>query len=138
MIEQQIEQSFIDKLVGLKYEYRQDITDRATLEQNFREKFDALNRVRLTDSEFARLLDEIATPDIFTAAKTLLCFMPLFNVSNCNRMIFDGEQLSDLMAPLDLGWKARASAETALMKDLHPLLTKRAGSRDISGLSAYE
>jgi len=55
-----------------------------------------------------------------------------------DRMIFDGEQLSDLMAPLDLGWKARTQAELALMADLHPLLTKRAGSRDISGLSAYE
>ncbi len=53
-------------------------------------------------------------------------------------MIFDGEQLSDLMAPLDLGWKARSQAELALMGDLHPLLTKRAGGRDISGLSAYE
>jgi type I restriction enzyme R subunit len=71
MIEQQIEQSFIDKLVGLKYEFRSDITDRAALEQNFREKFEALNRVRLTDAEFARLLDEIVTPDVFTAAKTL-------------------------------------------------------------------
>ena len=55
-----------------------------------------------------------------------------------DRMIFDGEQLSDLMAPLDLGWKARSQAELALMKDLHPLLTQRAGGRDISGLSAYE
>ncbi|VVD82499.1 type I restriction endonuclease subunit R [Pandoraea commovens] len=55
-----------------------------------------------------------------------------------DRMIFDGEQLSDLMAPLDLGWKARTKAELALMDDLHPLLTKRAGGRDISGLSAYE
>ena len=55
-----------------------------------------------------------------------------------DRMIFDGEQLGDLMAPLDLGWKARTQAELALMADLHPLLTKRAGSRDISGLSAYE
>jgi type I restriction enzyme R subunit len=54
------------------------------------------------------------------------------------RMIFDGEQLSDLMAPLELGWKARSQAELALMADLHPLLTKRAGGRDISGLSAYE
>jgi len=53
-------------------------------------------------------------------------------------MIFDGEQLSDLMTPLDLGWKARTQAELALMKELHPLLTKRAGGRDISGLSAYE
>ena len=54
------------------------------------------------------------------------------------RMIFDGEQLSDLMAPLELGWKARTKAELALMDDLHPLLTKRAQGRDISGLSAYE
>ncbi len=54
------------------------------------------------------------------------------------RMIFDGEQLSDLMAPLDLGWKARSQTELALMADLHPLLTKRAQGRDISGLSAYE
>ncbi|AWI76223.1 DEAD/DEAH box helicase [Parazoarcus communis] len=71
MIEQQIEQSFIDRLTGLKYEYRSDITDRAALEKNFRDKFEALNRVRLTDTEFARLLDEIVTPDVFTAAKTL-------------------------------------------------------------------
>jgi type I restriction enzyme R subunit len=55
-----------------------------------------------------------------------------------DRMIFDGEQLSDLMAPLELGWKARTEAELALMEDLHPLLIKRAGGRDISGLSAYE
>jgi type I restriction enzyme R subunit len=54
------------------------------------------------------------------------------------RMIFDGEQLSDLMAPLELGWKARTQAELALMADLHRLLTKRAEGRDISGLSAYE
>jgi type I restriction enzyme R subunit len=54
------------------------------------------------------------------------------------RMIFDGEALSDLMAPLELGWKARAQAETALMKELVPLLQKRAQGRDISGLSAYE
>ena len=53
-------------------------------------------------------------------------------------MIFDGEVLSDLMAPLDLGWKARAQAELALMKELVPLLVKRAQGREISGLSAYE
>lgn len=55
-----------------------------------------------------------------------------------DRMIFDGEQLGDLMAPLDLGWKARTQAELALMADLVPLLTQRAGGREISGLSAYE
>ena len=66
-----IEAGFIGKLQSLKYEYRRDITDRATLEQNFREKFEALNRVRLTDGEFVRLLDEIITPDVFTSARTL-------------------------------------------------------------------
>ncbi len=66
-----IEDAFIEKLRGLKYTDRPDITDRASLEQNFRGKFEALNRVNLTDAEFARLLDEIITPDVFTAAKTL-------------------------------------------------------------------
>ena len=66
-----IEYGFIGQLQGLKYEYRPDITDRASLEKNFREKFEALNRVRLTDGEFARLLDEIVSADVFTAAKTL-------------------------------------------------------------------
>ena len=69
--EEHIETGFIGKLQGLKYEYRPDSTNRATLEANFREKFEALNRVRLTDAEFARLLDEIVTPDVFTASKTL-------------------------------------------------------------------
>ena len=69
--EDAIEFGFIGTLQGLKYEYRKDIRDRAALERNFREKFEALNRVKLTDSEFARLLDEIVTPDVFTAAKTL-------------------------------------------------------------------
>ena len=54
------------------------------------------------------------------------------------RMIFDGEHLSDLLAPLDLGWKARTQAELALMTEVHPLLIKRAQGRDISGLRAYE
>jgi type I restriction enzyme R subunit len=69
--EEQIEYGFIGKLQGLKYEYRADIRDRAALERNFREKFEALNRVKLSDGEFARLLDEIVTPDVFTAARTL-------------------------------------------------------------------
>jgi type I restriction enzyme, R subunit len=69
--ENQVEYGFIGKLQGLKYEYRADIRDRAALERNFREKFEALNRVHLTDGEFARLLDEIVTPDVFAAARTL-------------------------------------------------------------------
>jgi len=66
-----IESGFIDKLQGLKYDYRPDITDRATLEANFRHRFEVLNRCRLTDAEFARLLDEIVSADVFTASKTL-------------------------------------------------------------------
>lgn len=54
------------------------------------------------------------------------------------RMVFDGEQLTELLKPLDLGWRARRDAELALMADLVPLLKKRAAGRDISGLSAYE
>jgi type I restriction enzyme, R subunit len=69
--EQDIETDFLEKLRSLKYTDRPDIRDRATLERNFREKFEALNRVRLTDGEFQRLLDELITPDVFTAARLL-------------------------------------------------------------------
>lgn len=54
------------------------------------------------------------------------------------RMIFNEEELTDLLASLNLGWKARSQAETALMADLAPELKKRAGGQEISGLSAYE
>ena len=54
------------------------------------------------------------------------------------RMIFDGEKLGELLAPLGLGWKARSQKELALMEDLIPLLKRRAEGRDISGLKAYE
>ncbi len=69
--EEHIEYGFVGKLQNLKYEYREDIRDRASLERNFREKFETLNRVHLTNGEFARLLDEIVSPDVFTAARTL-------------------------------------------------------------------
>jgi len=69
--EGQIENQLIEKLKSLKYEYREDIRDRDGLVQNFRLKFQALNRVNLTDAEFDRLLEEIITPDVFAAAKTL-------------------------------------------------------------------
>jgi hypothetical protein len=55
-----------------------------------------------------------------------------------NRMIFDGEYLSDLLAPLGLGWKDRAKKELQLMEELIPILKKMAGESEISGLSAYE
>ena len=53
-------------------------------------------------------------------------------------MIFDGEKLTDLMEPLELGWKQRSKAEIALMQDLAPQLKKLAEGQEISGLAAYE
>ena len=48
------------------------------------------------------------------------------------------EKLTDLLAPLELGWKDRRVAELALMEDLLPLLKKLAQERKIAGLNAYE
>ncbi|PWC51182.1 DEAD/DEAH box helicase [Azospirillum sp. TSA6c] len=69
--ERDLEEELVAKLRDLKYEYRPDIRDRESLEENFRKKFEQLNRVTLTDSEFQRLLDEIVTPDVFTASRIL-------------------------------------------------------------------
>ena len=54
------------------------------------------------------------------------------------RMIFDGEQLTDLLDPVSDGWRDRRDKELALMTDLTPLLKKRASGREISGLSAWD
>ncbi len=70
-LERGLEESLVAKLQDLKYEHRPDIRDRVTLEQNFREKFEALNRVKLTEAEFSRLLDEIVNPDVFKASQIL-------------------------------------------------------------------
>jgi len=69
--ENHIEESLIKKLSDLKYTYRADIRDKISLEKNFREKFETLNRVRLSEAEFARLRDEIVNPDVFAASKLL-------------------------------------------------------------------
>lgn len=69
--EAQIEDSIISKLSDLKYGYRPDIQDKETLERNFREKFQALNRVILTDAEFKRLKEDIINPDVFVSSKKL-------------------------------------------------------------------
>ena len=69
--ERQLEDQLIEKLRDLKYEYRPDIRDRLALHANFRDKFESLNRVKLTDGEFDRLLSAIVTPDVFAAAEAL-------------------------------------------------------------------
>jgi hypothetical protein len=55
--ENQLEDELLDKLRALKYEHRPDIRDRASLEQNLREKFESLNHVRLTNAEFPLATD---------------------------------------------------------------------------------
>ncbi len=69
--EAQLEQQFIEKLEELKYTYRSDIHDLDTLEKNFRQKFERLNFVTLSDDEFHKLLQENITSDVYTASKHL-------------------------------------------------------------------
>lgn len=69
--ENQIEENLIEQLKGLKYIHRPDIVDRKTLEQNFKAKFEELNRVHLTNNEFLRLREEIINSDVFVASKKL-------------------------------------------------------------------
>lgn len=88
---------------------------------------------RFKAEKSARELADIATKHGLEAAA-----LQTFVDGIMQRMIFDGEQLSDLLAPLDLGWKARTKKELALMEDLIPLLHKLAQGREISGLRAYE
>ncbi|RFM34670.1 type I restriction endonuclease subunit R [Chitinophaga silvisoli] len=69
--ESKLEKGFVELLTDLKYTYRNDIRDRKSLEANFREKFNTLNGVQLTNSEFVRLRDEIINSDVFIASKIL-------------------------------------------------------------------
>jgi len=69
--ERQLEDLLVEKLLDLKYAHRPDIRDRAALERNFREKFESLNRVSLTEGEFRRLLDEIVKSDVYESARAL-------------------------------------------------------------------
>lgn len=69
--EAKIELDLLRKLQELKYEYREDIRDLQALKSNFRHHFELLNRVKLTDAEFSRLLEQIISPDVFSAARML-------------------------------------------------------------------
>ena len=104
--------------------YKRQGLDEAAIRAGF-EKFKAEKQAK----EIANLAQAhgLTTESLASFVETIL-----------QRMIFDGEQLTDLMQPLDLGWRERRERELALMADLVPLLNKRAHSRDISGLSAYE
>ena len=65
--------------------------------------------------QFSTLNNSLTTQSLSAFVDTIL-----------QRMIFDGEELTDLMEPLGLGWRERRERELALMADLVPLLNKRA------------
>jgi len=97
-------------------------------EKEIREGYQAFKAQKATEA-LSRIAEKhgLQTTALKTFVDTIL-----------SRMIFDGGQLTDLLAPLELGWKARRTAELALMEDLVPYLNKLAGGREISGLNAYE
>jgi len=103
-------------------------TGQALDEQAIRAGFE-----RFQADKQARTLDDVAGKHGL-AADALQTFVDTI----LRRMVFDGDRLSDLFAPLELGWKARTRAELALMEDLIPLLKKLAQGREISGLEVYE
>jgi hypothetical protein len=67
----QLEAELLEKLLDLKYESRTDIRDRVEPERNFRQKFEAVNHVRLTDGEIERLLAGNRHRQLTPAASTI-------------------------------------------------------------------
>ncbi len=88
---------------------------------------------RFKADKHAKVLADIAARHTLDASA-----LQTFVDAILRRMVFDGDQLSDLLAPQGLGWKARTQKELALMEDLIPMLHKLAQGREISGLRAYE
>jgi type I restriction enzyme R subunit len=85
------------------------------------------------EAKNSNALEEIATKNSLETSR-----LQNFVDAILDRYIFDGEQLTDLLEPLGLGWKERRIKELALMEELSPLLKKMAKGRDISGLEAYD
>ncbi len=55
------------------------------------------------------------------------------------RGVFDDDDLSDFLEPLELDWMERMTKKEAIMRDLKPMLEERAeGWRKISGLGVYD
>ena len=96
------------------------------------------NAIRAGFERFKAEKNAKALADIAAKHSLDVATLQTFVETTLRRMVFDGEQLSDLFAPLELGWKARTKAELALMEDLMPQLKKLAQGREISGLGAYE
>jgi type I restriction enzyme R subunit len=115
------QEDLTDYITGLDWNSGQDV-------ETLRKGYEAFVQEK-NEKELAALAHKhgLPTADLKAFIETIM-----------NRMIFDGEKLTDLLAPLELGWKQRRVKELALMEDLVPQLKKLAQGRDISGLAAYE
>jgi type I restriction enzyme R subunit len=131
-----------DQLIGLlsstanMMDEREDIIDyikslevgKALNEREIKDGFQQFKAEKI-----AEVLDKIASSNGLEQAA-----LQQFTDSIISRKIFDGEKLSELFAPLDVGWKERTKRELALMAALIPILKKQAEGQEISGLKAYE
>ncbi|HFQ2352725.1 TPA: type I restriction endonuclease subunit R, partial [Pseudomonas aeruginosa] len=124
----QSDAKFIDEREDIAEYIRGLPVNEALDEKQIRNGFDRFKAEKKT-----RELTDIANRHALDAAA-----LQTFVDDILRRRIFDGEHLSELMAPLNLGWKARTQKELALMDELTPLLHKLAQGREIAGLAAYE
>lgn len=115
------QEDLTDYINGLDWNSGQDVN-------TLRNGYDTF-KVEKNEKELAAIANKhgLQTADLKTFVNTIM-----------NRMIFDGEKLTDLLEPLELSWKERRVKELALMEDLVPQLKKIAQGREISGLGAYE
>ena len=117
-------------------EEQEDLTEYiGSLDWNSGQDMESLQKGydRFKEEKYNRELAEIANKNGLETA-----VLKTFVEQILNRMIFDGEKLTDLLEPLGLRWKERKAKELALMEDLVPLLKKQAQGEEISGLAAYE
>ena len=55
-----------------------------------------------------------------------------------DRLILDGDDITELFGKLDLGWRERVTKEKEFMSRIVPLLKRMAKGKEISGLNAWE
>lgn len=98
--------------------------DEARTEKEIRDGY-----IAFRDKRAKQALEEIASNHNLSSSE-----LQKFVDNVMARLIFDASLLTDLLAPLELGWKARRAAEIALMDELRPYLYKLAEGQTISGL----
>lgn len=96
-------------------------------EDDFREQYEVFRQAKI------RAEKEAVCQEFGVAYDKLETFI----VRTVKRLILDTEDLEELLASEELGWKERGAKEKAIVVALAPLLKKLTKGKDISGLSAY-